>query len=75
MFRAHLFSAAQMRWQSLQSAPPANAILGPASRKISVSASFPALMKSRQSITAGVNARWLTSDPARGRQDGPVSAT
>ena len=48
------------------------AILGPAGSSTSVSARRLAARKSRLSIIADVRVRWLTIDPARGRQDEPV---
>ena len=60
-----------MRRWSLKSSPPVNAIFGPDGSMTSVSARRFAAMKSRESIIAAVNERWLTNDPDRGRQDEP----
>jgi hypothetical protein len=48
------------------------ATLGPAGSSTSVSARRLAARKSRLSIIAAVNVRWLIIDPARGRQEDPV---
>src|SRR3984893_16092266 len=45
---------------------------GPAGARISVSARRRAARNSRLSIIEAVRARWLTMDPARGRQTVPV---
>jgi len=48
--------------------------LVPAGRRTSASARRFAVMKSRLSMIAAVSARWLTLEPARGRQAEPVVA-
>ena len=52
--------------------PPVKAILVPGGSRTSVSARRLAARKSRLSIIAAVIVRWLTIEPARGRQAEPV---
>ena len=61
-----------MRWWSLQSTPPANAILVPFGSSTSASARRRALMNSRLSIIAAVIVTRFTIEPVRGRHAWPV---